>query len=282
MASKVPESSKHFESLFKTVRVTQHISLPPSYIGRMGKGITEILNRKILKYFTEYGGFVLAYSKPLVLSRVAHIIDETPNLHFDIQVDLYLFTPLVGALLSGTVNHVINENHVGCLVYNCFNASVQRRQTPTKNGIKRGEKIWFKVISLETISGVLCIQGEEVSEGRGSGDEQVVTNCSSKQKDNVNDLVVVSEDEHCSKRKGKKKKKRKRDEIDQDTTTCTDEKISRLPSALKREQSVPSSNHKAAGTVEESTTTQEVDLGTSSPRKHKHKKAKKSSKHEPK
>ena len=280
MASKVPESSKHSKSLFKTVRVTQHISLPPSYIGRMGKGITEILNRKILKYFTEYGGFVLAYSKPLVLSRVAHIIDDTPNLHFDIQVDLHLFTPLVGALLSGTVNHVINENHVGCLVYDCFNASVQRRQTSTKNGIKRGEKIWFTVVSLETISGVLCIQGEEITEGRGSGEEEVVTNCSSKHKDNVNDLVVVSEDESWSKRKGKKKKKRKRDEIDKDIATGTDETVNRLASTSKRKQSVPSSNHEVGGMVEESPTIQEIDLGTSTTRKHKHKKSKKSSKHE--
>ena len=158
-------ASAREDSLFRTVRVVQHMILPPSYMGRIGAGVIENLNRRILKFSSEHQGFILAYSKPQVLQRAAVIHDEKAGLHFDVQADLYLFAPKVGSTLQGTVNHIQNTTHLGCLVYGCFNATVLRRSKGNhwrKNGIEGGQSITFKVVNLEKVSGVLCIHGKEV------------------------------------------------------------------------------------------------------------------------
>ena len=51
-------------------------------------------------------------SKPQVLQRAAVIHDEQSGLHFDVQTDLYLFTPKVGSILQGTVNYIQNTTHL--------------------------------------------------------------------------------------------------------------------------------------------------------------------------
>ena len=273
------------ESLFRTVQVVQHISLPPSYIGRMAKGITEILNRKILKYFSEYGGFVLAYSKPLVLQRAANIVNESPNLHFEVQVDLHLFTPLVGALLCGTVNHVINESHVGCLVYNCFNASVERKPH-TKNGITRGEKIWFRVVNLETISGVLCIRGKEAKHGEDKnnadmGNEPSSSKSQIKHDDecDITEDISLSEGDISSKVK-KKKRKRKRQRLDEGGSYNDDLPECRFHSKLKKTQSENPMDVKEDIARNLHNVTDELNSTGNSASKHKRKKSKTSQEHD--
>ena len=160
------ETCTEGESLFKKVLITEHMKLPPSYLGRIGTGVIENLNQRILKFSGEYQGFILAYSKPRVLHTAASIHDELPNLHFDVQVEMFLFVPRVGSVLCGTVNKLIGAELVGCLVYNCFNASVNLIKTGKRRGPDSGralgEKINFKVSSLERVSGVLCIRGEEM------------------------------------------------------------------------------------------------------------------------
>ena len=108
-------------------------------------------------------------SKPQVLQRAAVIHDEQSRLHFDVQTELYLFAPKVGSILQGTVNHIQNTTHVGCLVYGCFNATVLRRSkgnSKRKNGMERGQSIRFKVVKLKKVSGVLCIFGQEEKQER--------------------------------------------------------------------------------------------------------------------
>ena len=191
------------DTLFKTIRVVQHMTLPPSYLGRIGIGVVENLNRRILKFSSEHQGFILAYSKPLLLQRAAIIHDEQAGLHFDVQVDLYLFAPKVGSVLEGTVSHIQNNTHVGCLVYGCFNATVLRTSKGShrrKNGIERGHSITFKVVSLEKVSGVLCIQGKEVkSKGRDCYSEE----------DSIMDESVLKQQKSRSNSEGDSSKKKK-------------------------------------------------------------------------
>ena len=105
-------------------------------------------------------------SMPQVLQQAAVIHDEQSGLHFDVQTDLYLFTPKVGSILQGTVNHMQNTTHVGCLVYGCFNATVLRRSkgsSKRKNGMARGQSIRLKVVKLEKVSGVQYCMRQFVS-----------------------------------------------------------------------------------------------------------------------
>ena len=203
-------ASSSEDPLFKTVRVVQHMILPPSYIGRIGVGVIEDLNRRILKFSSEHQGFILAYSKPQVLQRAAAIHDEQSGLHFDVQTNLYLFAPKVGSILQGTVNHIQNITHVGCLVYGCFNATVLRRSKGSrkrKNGMERGQSITFKVVKLEKVSGVLCILGQEVKQEKQSYRGEEVAGVAMLEQHSSQDIDVES----YSKKKKAKKKKRKKD-----------------------------------------------------------------------
>ena len=173
----------------------------------------ENLNRQILKFSSEHHGFVLAYSKPQVLQRAAAIHDEQAGLHFDVQTDLYLFAPKVGSILQGTVNHIQNATHVGCLVYGCFNATVLRRSKGSsrrKNGMERGQSIRFKVINLEKVSGVLCIHGKEVKPQRRfhQDEEDSATGVSRLEQQSSQG---IDGGDHAKKKKVKKKKRKKHD-----------------------------------------------------------------------
>jgi len=151
-------------SCFKRVQVKRRMSLSPSYIGRVSQGVMEQLNSDILHYSKELGGVILSYSNPLVQQKLGCILDEQPRIHFDLTVTYCLFAPKVGDLLWGKVNK-LGEDHVGCLINDCFNASVQNKGEFLSgiNGyrsLKEGDQLLFRVTDLETTGGILSIRGE--------------------------------------------------------------------------------------------------------------------------
>ena len=154
----------HDVSCFKRVQVKKRMSLSPSYIGRVSQGITEHLDSDILQYSKELGGVILSYSNAMVQQRLGCILDEQPRIHFDLHVTYCLFAPKVGDLLRGKVNK-LGEDHVGCLVNDCFNASVQSKGVFLSgiNGysqLKLDDMLLFRVTYLETTGGILSIRGE--------------------------------------------------------------------------------------------------------------------------
>ena len=154
-------------SCFHKLEVSEHISLLPCFVGRLSQGILEHLDKKLLRYSEQYSGVLLAYSKPSVQQTHGRILDEQPHIHFDLKYMAYVFRPVIDSIVCGTVNNV-GGDHVGCLVYDCFNASVFARQLSKGrqrlNGLFSefvvGSKIWFRVVSIENISGILSIVGE--------------------------------------------------------------------------------------------------------------------------
>ena len=97
--------------------------LPPSTLGDVRGGITEVLNRKLMAYDDAIGGAMLSYSNMTLRKRQGMMFNELPNILFDVSIDAMVFCPRKGCALSGTVNKV-SRNHVGILVGGVFNASV--------------------------------------------------------------------------------------------------------------------------------------------------------------
>lgn len=168
-------------SCFHKLEICEHLSLLPCFVGRLSQGISEHLNKKLLRYSEHYGGVLLAYTKPCVQQTLGRILDEQPHIHFDLVYTAYVFRPVIGSVVCGTVNNV-GGDHVGCLVYDCFNASVFSKSQQGK-GSKRlngtftskfliGSKIWFQVVSTDNISGVLSIIGEYFDPRVLSGEKQ--------------------------------------------------------------------------------------------------------------
>lgn len=151
-------------SSFRCVEVLEHVSLLPCYVGRLSEGIIKHLNQKVFRFSDQFGGILLSYSRPLVLQQHGAILDEQPHVHFDLKYSAYVFKPQIGSILFGVVNN-IGGDHIGCLVNNCFNASVVPH---TKGGtndwfpchIDNGSTVWFRVTNLENIGGVVSIGGE--------------------------------------------------------------------------------------------------------------------------
>lgn len=82
-----------------------------------------------MRYIPEVKGVALQYQNIKLLSRDAVIQTESPYMHFDIQVDFTVFSPKVEDSMIGVVNKV-SPDHVGCLVYGLFNASIAREKLP--------------------------------------------------------------------------------------------------------------------------------------------------------
>ena len=90
------------------------------------------------------------------------IMDDQPYVHFDVQVDFIVFKPRIGSLLKGVVNKT-SVDHVGCLVYEHFNASILR---PRNNGavwkgseLKLGDECVFVVDKVFSRNRVLSMNG---------------------------------------------------------------------------------------------------------------------------
>lgn len=174
-------------SCFRRLAVTEHMSLLPSFIGHLGEGIVQQLNRRILRYRQGYGGVLLAYSKPTVLQCMGRIHDEQPHIHFDVKYDAYVFKPIVGSILVGTVNK-IGGDHIGCLVYDCFNAAVASNRVAGRDRgwlsrrFVEGESVWFRVATLDVVGGVLSVKGayvdlDSIGVYAGSSEPEVTLHC---------------------------------------------------------------------------------------------------------
>ncbi|KAJ2994713.1 hypothetical protein HDV02_001368 [Globomyces sp. JEL0801] len=94
-------------------------------------------------------------------------------MHFPISADFVLFSPPVDSTLVGVVNKV-SPDHIGCLVYGLFNASIAADQFPKKewvwdedahhwvvsgNVIQPGSIVKFKVAKLHTANDMMSIHG---------------------------------------------------------------------------------------------------------------------------
>jgi len=165
-----PELSISETSCFRQLELQERMSLLPCYLGRLAEGILEHLNGRVLRYCEQYGGVLLCYSKPCVLQRCGRILDEQPQIHFDLKFTACIFKPTIGSILCGTVNK-IGGDYIGCLVDDCFNASIVRetQQFKVTNGclarIELGSKILFRVTKLDVDGGILSLWGEHFDIG---------------------------------------------------------------------------------------------------------------------
>lgn len=152
-------SEKH--SCFQQIEHTEHMCLPPSYIGRLKEGINEELSRKLMKFCEKLEAVIVAYDRIELLQRHGSIVDESPFLHFDVKVKYIVFKPEVDSKLVGEVNK-FGYDHIGCLVHGCFNASVARPRVQNGynvDGLAIGSKFTFRIVGLESLNGVLLISG---------------------------------------------------------------------------------------------------------------------------
>jgi DNA-directed RNA polymerase I subunit RPA43 len=150
-------------SCFKQIELKEHMCLSPSYIGRLREGIDEELSKKVMTFCDKLQGVIVAYDRIQLVQRHGSLVEESPFLHFEVKVNYIVFQPQVDSKLVGVVNK-FGYDHIGCLVHGCFNASITNNLTRTPNGhctdyLMLGSSFTFRVVSLESLNGVLLISG---------------------------------------------------------------------------------------------------------------------------
>ena len=55
-------------------------------------------------YFAfSFQGIVIAYNNVKLQQRLGLIVDDQPNIHFDIQAEMIIFQPTIGSILKGNL-----------------------------------------------------------------------------------------------------------------------------------------------------------------------------------
>lgn len=84
-------------------------------------------------------------------------------MHTNIEADFYIFKPEIGQLLKGAVNKK-SRSHIGCLVYQLFNASLPCPQDDDErwlgDTVFLGQEILFRIVDTNLNRRLPYIQGE--------------------------------------------------------------------------------------------------------------------------
>lgn len=100
-AQDVVAASTHFEKL----RVQWIISLFPAALKNLQKSIHESLRTMLLKYIPGLDGVLLAFDNVQIggkqpRANLGFILNEQPQIHYLVEVDLLIFQPTIGERVS--------------------------------------------------------------------------------------------------------------------------------------------------------------------------------------
>ncbi|EMR09916.1 hypothetical protein PNEG_01676 [Pneumocystis murina B123] len=168
---------------FYKFEIESYISIPPIYCGSPMKGVEYYLDTMILNYLPNIQGIMLAHRNCEFIDRTAKIYYESPFGFSWIRFEMLVWRVKRGDYLEGIIN-LQSPSHIGLLVSGFFNASIPKNGIPktwsyqeimsqkeveqNKNGywmnedkkaIKIGDKLCFWTVKLETIGGIVSIEG---------------------------------------------------------------------------------------------------------------------------
>ena len=160
----VTQSSEELQTLKKRqdkvggmreFEVSENIALPPMDLSNPIGGVMQHMRRSLLKYNETFKGVVICFD--LLSVNGDPKVLESGYVLLQVRARYYAFSPREGDRLRGTVTKV-GEGQVACLVYNCFNASVELIEGKGAHGV--GEEVEFVVRAVSrTKDGILAVMG---------------------------------------------------------------------------------------------------------------------------
>lgn len=168
---------------FYSIKIESYMSIPPIYSISPMKGVQYYLDTMILSYLPSVQGMMLAHRNCEFVEDVAKIYHESPFTFAWVRFDMLVWQAKTGDFLEGTVN-LQSPSHIGLLINGFFNASIPKNGIPKnwsyqeimsqkkveqnengywidqdKKAIKIGDKISFWTVRLETIGGIISLEG---------------------------------------------------------------------------------------------------------------------------
>ncbi|KAM6449660.1 DNA-directed RNA polymerase I subunit RPA43 [Liasis olivaceus] len=174
----------------------RHIALPPRFLNRKRTGICAQLDVELRRYSESFQGVPVAYDDIKITNKLGDIIDDIGAIHLDIEATFVVFQPKPGKKLVGIINKVA-PSHIGCLVHECFNASIPKPDHISadewKNlGFQLGNRLVFKVLHFDSdAAGVFCIRGRLCK--NSLGEETLKEKCKKKHEKHC-DVHIGSEE----------------------------------------------------------------------------------------
>lgn len=149
-----PNSSVH--------RITDqlHVGLTPGGLEHFKESVIACVTRaKVGRFDHKLNGIVLDIRNFKLAGNVYPIHDDDPQLHIDLNADLYVFQPTVGAVIKGVIKHIA-RGHISVTVHRVFNVAI--RLDGDKEGLAVNMEIVIRItdfdltLKLPFIAGVLA------------------------------------------------------------------------------------------------------------------------------
>lgn len=140
---------------------TNLVSVLPKYLGNICDGVRVCLTQKIGKYDRSVDGIILAFKNTKILNPLSAIRANSVRSHVKVSTDFYVFRPVSGATIEGTIKYV-SKNYLSAVIYRVFNVTI-RLQRQKLHEIKQGRVISFIVKSYDMKSDLPYIEGELIT-----------------------------------------------------------------------------------------------------------------------
>nr|XP_019532935.2 FK506-binding protein 5 isoform X2 [Aedes albopictus] len=140
---------------------TNLVSVLPKYLGNICDGVRACLTQKIGKYDRSVDGIILAFKNTKILNHLSAIRPNSVRSHVKVSTDFYVFRPVSGATIEGTIKYV-SKNYLSAVIYRVFNVTI-RLQRQKLHEIKQGRVISFIVKSYDMKSDLPYIEGELIT-----------------------------------------------------------------------------------------------------------------------
>ncbi|XP_053695541.1 uncharacterized protein LOC128743052 [Sabethes cyaneus] len=134
------------------------ISVLPKYLNNIADGVKNYLSKKIGTYDRKIDGVILAFKNTKILSPLMAIRPNSVRIHMKIKTDFYIFKPINGSVVEGTIQYVSN-NYLSAVIYRVFNVTIKLQSKMLLN-IARGSEIKFIIKSYDLKTDLPYIEGE--------------------------------------------------------------------------------------------------------------------------
>lgn len=178
--------------IFLQRRLEFIVSLLPSALADVKRGIGGAMRKFLLKYNDGVGGIMLAFDNLSILSDVqtpaldqrqsvaiGEILNEMPYIHYKVLADVLVFNPYHGCNLHGVVTESFSS-HLSLVVHHYFNACISADDMreagfefddvqsqwfwkETSNSLSKTDGIDFVCKNIYETGGILSIDGEKPS-----------------------------------------------------------------------------------------------------------------------
>jgi hypothetical protein len=162
--SKRNDQADHY---FVSIEVKEHIVLMPSYIGQIQKGIWRHLNNNIMKYIPGLNGVMISYSNPVILQESGVIMDERPQIHFNVKYTACMFQPPMGCILEADITR-ISDGYLTCLCKGCFSIYISIDNQRNMSNMSVGNKVLVRILRPSLSGGDMLLIGELVDDKEDS------------------------------------------------------------------------------------------------------------------